>query len=401
MLQFDQTKCTHCNQCLSACPFGAIENRNGQLSVGAACKLCRACVKACPEGAISIASAKPSAHVRKEDYRGILVYVEHTEGTIHPVTYELIGKAQELCKVTKEKVSCLLIGKDITAPAHELLRYGVDTVYVYDNEAFAFFRADIFANAFEDCVKKHKPSAVLVGATYTGRSLAPRVAARLKTGLTADCTSLQMRANSDLVQIRPAFGGNIMAQIVTPRHRPQMATVRYKVMRAARPDCEQSGAVVFETLSKNLLSSGIRLLHIKERAPCPDITSAEVLVVAGRGVHNQAGMALVEEFAGLLGAQMAFTRPMVEARWGDYTQQVGLSGRTVKPRLLVAFGVSGAVQFTAGMESSDCIFAVNQDPDAPIFHKAHYAVVGDLYQILPELIGRIRFYRNGRESLAL
>ena len=232
------------------------------------------------------------------------------------------------------------------------------------------------------------PSSVLVGGTANGRSLAPRVATRLRTGLTADCTVLDMSENTDLDQIRPAYGGNIMAHINTPKHRPQFATVRYKVFSAPQPAAPH-GRLVMRTLPPEKLASGIETLACREKAAVRSIEEAEVLVVCGRGVRRREDIALLEDLAGRLGGMVAGTRAVVEAGWLDARRQIGLSGRTVKPKLIITCGVSGAIQFVAGMSASDCIVAINSDPEASIFKIAHVALVGDLYAIVPELVTKI------------
>ncbi len=231
---------------------------------------------------------------------------------------------------------------------------------------------------------------MLVGATTVGRSLAPRVAARFRTGLTADCTILDMKENSDLVQIRPAFGGNIMAQIVNPNHRPQLATVRYKVMDAPCRSDEISGKINVEYMDKNKFKSGIDVLKVTKKEVEVGISDADVIVAVGRGVKSEKDMDMIKELADLLGAQVAVTRPLVEAGWADAKLQIGLSGRTVKPKLIITCGISGAVQFAAGMNNSDVIVSINNDPKASIFNVAHYGIIGDLYEVIPKLIEDIK-----------
>ena len=263
-------------------------------------------------------------------------------------------------------------------------------MFVYDAPALARFRIEPYANVFEDFVKAERPAAILVGATPVGRQLAPRVAARLHTGLTADCTVLDMLENTDLIQIRPAFGGNIMAQIVTPNHRPQMATVRYKVMDAPTRSEAPSGEITERAVTPAMLESGVTVLGVTPKEPEQFIEGVDVLVAAGRGVKKEEDLALLEELAELLGGQLACTRPLAESGWVEAKRQVGLSGRTVRPRLIITCGVSGAVQFVAGMQGADLIVAINQDEKAPIFKTAHYGLVGDLYEIVPRLIERIK-----------
>ena len=312
---------------------------------------------------------------------------------MHPVTLELLGKARELSKVTGHPVYALFMGNGIDAAAHELLHYNVDKVFVYDAPELARFQIEPYTAVFENFIQTVKPSSILVGATTVGRQLAPRVAARMKTGLTADCTILEMDENTDLSQIRPAFGGNIMAHIKTPNHRPQMATVRYKIMNAPERAEKESGEIVVCTIEKEKLLSHVRVLDIVEKPKETFIENADVLVVAGRGVKKPEDLKMLEKLADLLGGQLACTRPMVEAGWLDAKCQIGLSGRTVRPKLIITCGVSGAVQFTAGMNHAETIVAINKDPKAPIFKTAHYCLTGDLYEILPRLIEKIEMGR--------
>lgn len=389
-LRINRDQCINCGVCKDACPFGAISDLNGHPAISEECRLCQACLAVCPVAAISMDQAALPTQQSGCAWRGIMVYAEVSAGAIHPVTIELIGEAARLAKRTGEPVSALLIGYELQQPSAELLRYGIDRVYCYDYPELHHFRVDTHANVFADCIKRTRPSIVLVGATATGRSLAPRLAARFRTGLTADCTELQIKENGDLVQIRPAFGGNIMAQIITPHSRPQFATVRYKVMNPATVVPDPHGVVEHCSVAPEQLNSGIEVLHRQQLAKSASITDAEVLVVAGRGVKDRAGLALLEELAELLGGQLASTRALVEAGWLPHARQIGLSGRTVKPNLCITCGVSGAVQFTAGMNKAEHIFAINQDATAPIFAVAHYGLVGDLYQIVPLLISRLK-----------
>ncbi|HEY8463700.1 MAG TPA: electron transfer flavoprotein subunit alpha [Bacillota bacterium] len=388
-LTINAALCNRCGICITRCPFGALAMEAGEVTLNAGCKLCKLCIKQCPVGAITLEKTATEG-INKLAWRGILVYVEHLDGVVHPVTLELIGKARELAGKIHQPVFALWIGAGIAERAAQLLQYGVDQVLVYDDEALRYFRADLYANLFEDGINELKPTAVLVGATSVGRSLAPRVAARFRTGLTADCTQLEIKPNTDLVQIRPAFGGNIMAQIVTTRTRPQFATVRYKVMEPATPVTAPTGTVLRREVSPKRLQSGLQVVEVIPKEKQENISDAEVLVVAGRGVKNRSDLALLQELADLLHGQLACTRPLVEAGWLSYTRQIGLSGRTVKPKLIITCGVSGAVQFTACMNSAEQIFAINLDRNAPIFKVAHYGIVGDLYQILPRLIAKIK-----------
>jgi electron transfer flavoprotein alpha subunit len=374
---------------INICPFGAMQEKDGKIEVTAACKMCKLCVKKGPKGVMEFVEDKVQK-IDKSKWRGIAVYVDHVEGNIHPVTYELIGKAKELAAKINQPVYAVFVGYDIKDKASELLHYGIDEAFVYDYEELKDFRIEPYTAALEDFINKIKPGTFLVGATTVGRSLAPRVAARFRTGLTADCTILDMRENTDLVQIRPAFGGNIMAKILNPNHRPQLATVRYKVMDAACRADGISGKVTVASIDKNKLKSGISVIKVIKKVVEEDISEADVIVAAGRGVKSEKDMNMIKELANLLGAQVATTRPLIEAGWADAKKQIGLSGRTVKPKLIITCGVSGAVQFVAGMNNSDTIISINTDPKAPIFDVAHYGIVGDLYDILPKLIENIK-----------
>lgn len=389
-LEVHQDKITDAKALVSICPFGALEEKDGVVSINAACKMCKLCVKKGPKGAVEYVEDDKKPAIDKSKWRGIAVYVDHVDGEIHPVTYELIGKARELAAKINHPIYAVFIGKNIKEKANELLHYGVDKVFVYDKEQLDRFKIESYTAVLEDFITKNHPTALLVGATTVGRQLAPRVAARMKTGLTADCTILDMDENTDLSQIRPAFGGNIMAHILTPNNRPQMATVRYKVMNAPKREDVIHGQVEICEISDEKIKSNVKVLDIVKKDPEQFIENADVLVVAGRGVKKQEDLTMIEELANLLGGQMACTRPLVEAGWADAKQQIGLSGRTVRPKLLIACGISGAIQFVAGMDHSDCIVAINSDEKAPIFKNAHYCLYGDLYEVLPGLIQKVK-----------
>ncbi|HYE81099.1 MAG TPA: electron transfer flavoprotein subunit alpha/FixB family protein [Clostridia bacterium] len=389
----NQNKAANPEELVELCPFSAIEYLEGQLQINAACKMCKICVKSGPAGVFELKEETVKA-IDKAQWKGIAVYVEHRSGEIHPVTYELIGKAKEMAGKINHPVYCVFLGHDIKGKAYKILEYGVDNVFVYDNKELEHFRIEPYTAVIEDFINKVKPSVVLVGGTTTGRSLAPRAAARFRTGLTADCTVLDIQENTDMDQIRPAFGGNIMAHIFTPNHRPQFATVRYKIFSAPEITGEAKGKVILCAIEKSRLDSRIKVLDIREKEKVEAIEDAEVIVVAGRAFKKQEDLQMVHQLADLLGARVAATRPVIEAGWADARKQIGLSGRTVKPKLIITCGVSGSVQFAAGMNNSECIIAINNDPHAPIFNVAHYGIVGDVYEIIPELIKDIREYKN-------
>lgn len=376
-------------QLVQLCPFSAISYESERLDIGMACKMCKLCLKNGPPGLLELVEdVRPE--IDKAAWRGVAVYAEVREGGLHKVVYELIGKALELARVAGEPVYALLCGADIAEQAEQLLYYGVDRVFVCDDSRLRDFRSDIYANVFAAFINRVNPSVVMVGATNIGRTLAPQVAARFRSGLTADCTMLEMGETRDLVQIRPAFGGNIMAQIITPRHRPQFCTVRYKIFPAAAKKDRRKGEIVVLALPSDSLDSRIEVLSQTAKPREVDISEAEIIVAVGRGIKSKESLRLAEELAALLGGVTACTRPLVEAGWFDAKRQIGLSGRTVKAKLIITLGISGFVQFTAGMRGCDCIIAVNTDKNAAIFDVAHFGLVGDLYEITSGLIAKLK-----------
>ena len=393
-IKIHQDKAENKEKLAAICPFKAIELNNNELSINAGCRMCRLCVKN-GGGVFEYVEERDSTPaVDKSQWRGIAVVAEITEGAVHPVTFELIGKARELAAKVNYPVYCLMMGYQISDLAKKILEYGADEVFVYDLPELQYFRIEPYTAVVEDFIRKVKPSSVLVGGTVSGRSLAPRTAARFRTGLTADCTKLDISESTDLDQIRPAYGGNIMAHINTPRHRPQFATVRYKIF-SIPPKTEPKGKITNCTLEKDKLKSAIEIISMTEKAKEVGIEDAEVLVVGGRGLKKPEDLAMLEELAKLLNGRVASTRALVEAGWTDPKQQIGLSGRTVKPKLLIACGVSGAIQFVAGMDGAEHIIAINTDPKASIFKVAHVGITGDLYKIIPELIEKIKSQKAG------
>ncbi len=388
-LKFDMSLCNLCRRCIEKCPFDALRIGKDGIYANEKCRMCSVCVKSCPQHAIKYEQVARS--VDKEKWKDILIYAEQENGDIHPVVYELIGEARKLAEKVNYDVKCVIVGgKGSRKNAEKLLPYGVKEVFVYEHEGFEGFKADCYSDAVADCISAIYPSCVLIGATACGRSLAPRLSTRFHTGLTADCTELQMKDNTDLVQIRPAFGGNIMAQIVITESRPQFATVRYKVMDKAKKVDEPFGKITMCEATDMMVRSGIDIIERAVITRSKSIEEEDVLVVAGRGVKTAKDVEMVRELAEVLGGQLCFTRPMVEGGYGDSAHQIGLSGRTVKPKLIITCGVSGAVQFTACMNSSQTIVAINTDPDAQIFRIAHYRIVDDLYKIVPELTAKIK-----------
>lgn len=371
------------------CPFGAIVIEQGQAVVTAACKMCRLCVRKGPPGVFELRETAEQP-VDLSDWSGIAVYVEHEQGVVHPVTLELLGKAGELAKVSAQPIYCLFIGRGTASAAEKLRSYQVDTIFVYDDPELEHFRIEPYSAAFADFIAAIRPAVVLVGGTTVGRSLAPRLAARFRTGLTADCTSLEIQQDGALAQIRPAFGGNIMAHIITPKRRPQFATVRYKIFPMPVPETRKRGTITVRHVQPEWFNSAIHVVEIMPKPRAKGIEDAEVIVAAGRAIKKAQDLEMLRELAGLLNGEIAGTRPMIEAGLVEPQRQIGLSGRTVKPKLLITCGISGAIQFVAGMKGSETILSINNDPEANIFKVAHYCLVGDLYRIVPALIERIK-----------
>jgi electron transfer flavoprotein alpha subunit len=315
------------------------------------------------------------------DYKGLMVFAEQHEGRIHPVSYELLGKGTEIARKLGIEVSSVLLGSEMGDEVNELFYYGAEKVYYFDHPTLRDFDLLNYKHNLVRLVIEVKPETVLVGATHLGRSLGPRVACALATGLTADCTGLEVGDEGNLVQIRPAFSGNIFAHIRTTT-RPQMATVRYKVMQKLERDTSRTGEIVRK--DADIIDSVLRIVS-KESAGSVNIAEADVVVCGGRGLKSAADFALMEELAAALGGVVGCSRPIVDDGWIGKEHQVGFSGNTVKPRLYVAVGVSGSPQHLAGMRDSDVIVAINADPSAPIFRVADYGIVGDLYQVVPKL----------------
>ncbi|MDO4554779.1 MAG: electron transfer flavoprotein subunit alpha [Lachnospiraceae bacterium] len=389
LLHFNAARCDLCGECIKKCPFSALSMGEEGIEVNAACRMCGVCVKSCPQEAIRF--EQKAGTVDKKEWKDILIYAEQENGQIHPVVYELIGEAKKLAENVGYKVHAVLVGDEGTKEnAKKLIPYGVERIFVYEHAGFCGFKADCYTDALADCISTLKPSVVLVGATSTGRSLAPRLSTRFHTGLTADCTKLMMKENTDLVQIRPAFGGNVMAQILITNSRPQFATVRYKVMDKAKKVQNPVGRIEICPVSDELVKSAITVQKIQPIEHKRSIEEEDVLVVAGRGVTSDQDMEILCELTKELGGQLCFTRPMVEEGYGDTAHQIGLSGRTVKPKLILTFGVSGAIQFTACMNSAECIVSINNDPGAQIFDIAHYCINGDVSEIAPALLKQVK-----------
>jgi electron transfer flavoprotein alpha subunit len=390
MLKIDHAICNRCGLCRKACPFGAIAAEGDRVAVDERCTLCGACVNVCPQSALSIERRQASAEELAR-YRGVFVWAEFDSkaDSLVPrkVVHELLSQGRRLADRLGEPLVAVALGGRRLEGLEGLCHQGADRVIACRHARLESYSTDGFTTALAAVVAKERPSVLLFGATPNGRDLAPRVAARLRFGLTADCTGLEIDADGRLVQTRPAFGGNIMASIVSPYTRPQAATVRPNVFPAAVPDPRRPVAI--EEFPIHLSKAAIRtqvVERIEAAAADGKIEEARVLVSAGRGCGEPSNLDLLRRLAHRLGGTLAGSRAIVELGWIPHTLQVGQSGTTVGPDLYIAVGISGAVQHIVGMRSSKKIIAINKDPDAPIFKIADLGIVGDAHAILPKLL---------------
>ncbi|MBA3014992.1 MAG: FAD-binding protein [Proteobacteria bacterium] len=391
MLTIDTEKCIGCGVCEDQCSFGAIVVVAGIAEVNDKCTLCGNCVDNCEPGALFIEKADQASGVDLTAYSGVWVYAEYRHGALAPVALELLGIGRQIADQKGVTLSAVLLGEGLAGQAETLIAHGADTVYVADAPELAPFTDDAYANVLEDLIAQHKPEIVLAGATAIGRSFIPKVATALGAGLTADCTDLAVDEEGHLLQTRPAFGGNIMATIVCPDTRPQMATVRPLVMKALPKVTTRIGQIVVLDPKDLRLHSRVEVLSsILEDEDKINLSEANIVVAGGRGVGDAKGFALIQELADILGGAVAASRAAVDAGWINYPHQVGQTGKTVAPKVYICCGISGAIQHLVGMSSSDTIIAINKDPNAPIFDIATYGIVGDLFEVLPKLIDNLR-----------
>ena len=396
MIEVIDQSCVGCGACVKACAYDAIR-LEGKLAVIDIdkCTLCGACVQACPFDAIVI-RRQGAVQTDLQEHQGIWIFAEQKEGAIAPVVLELLGKGRDLAEQMEAELSAVLLGSEVESLASELIAFGADQVIVVDDPELKNFRDSRHAKALTELALKYKPAVILAGATVTGRSFIPRVAIDLHTGLTADCTGLDYDPETgNLLQTRPAFGGNIMATIITSNHRPQMATVRHKVMNSLPRDDSRSGIVIQEQVDFDLDEEDSAWLGFEpEAGTLVNITEANIIVSGGRGLKDAKNFALLEELAAALGGAVGASRAAVDAEWIPYSHQVGQTGKTVKPTVYIACGISGAIQHLAGMSSADYIIAINKDPDAPIFKVADLGIVGDLFEVLPALTKKVKELRG-------
>jgi electron transfer flavoprotein alpha subunit len=384
--------CSGCGSCLPVCLWEAIaiENRYAKISMEK-CTLCGACIEVCPAKAIEI-FPEQNFSGNLGNYQDVWVFAEQKNGIIQSITFELLGEGRKLADILKTSLCAVLLGNDIHSQIKHLTSRGADRVYLVDHPQLAYFQDEPYANILIDLIQRHKPTIFLFGATAIGRSLAPRVAVSANAGLTADCTSLEIDPETGhLFQTRPTFGGNIMATIITPNNRPQMATVRHKVMKEP-VICEGHQAkICVEEFSESFFNSRTkRLGYEPEPTTTICLTEADIIVSGGRGLQESDNFHLIYELAEVLGAGVGASRAAVDAGWISYSHQVGQTGKTVCPKIYIACGISGQIQHLAGISSSDTIIAINKDIDAPIFQVADFGLVGDLFEILPLLTKTFR-----------
>ncbi len=394
MLIIDENKCTGCQKCIKVCPSeGALVIKGKVVEVDLnRCTLCSACVSICPVDAMQIKRKAKTADTSA--YADVWVFAELDGEKLKPVVAELLGKGRELAENLKQNLAAVVLGRslEIDKCLDKLAAQGADKIYTVADEIFADYSTDAYTYALSSLINRHKPEILLFGATHLGRDLAPAVAANLGLGLTADCTGLSINEEGLLLQTRPAFGGNVMADIICPNTRPQMATVRPNVMEALAPEPERTAEIISEKvkIEEDIVRTEILESFFSDDGHEIGIEEAEIIITGGRGLASKDDFSLLEELADALGGIVGCSRPIVEKGWMPKSRQVGQSGKTVSPKLYITCGVSGAIQHKVGIRNSDIIIAINKDENAPIFELADLAVVGDLYEIVPELIEIIK-----------
>lgn len=396
MLKISEELCIGCGICEDSCPFGAIEIIDGLAVAGDSCTLCGACVEACEVEAITLDILQAKKQDDFASWKGVWVFCEFRRGELARVSLELLGIGRELAEKRGVQLSAVLFGSGTGETAARLIGHGADNVYHCDNVVFADFREDVFSKVTASLIKEYKPEIVLAGATAIGRSFIPGVATVLDAGLTADCTQLEIReSDGALLQTRPAFGGNIMATIVCETSRPQMATVRPKVMKEREFDESRKGQIIQVSLKEDQIQSRIRVVEsVVSEETNVNIQEADILISGGRGLESAKGFDLVRQLADVMDANVSASRAVVDAGWIPYPHQVGQTGKTVAPKLYIACGISGAIQHVAGMQSAETIVAINRDKNATIFNVADYGIVGDIFEIVPKLINKIEERRK-------
>jgi len=384
-LIIDKETCTGCESCISACPFGALSMKEGIAVVDDKCTFCGACVDVCPVTAITLEKDEKAVTIDLGAYKDVWIFIEHEQGKVSNVSFELLGEGRKLANVLGCKLCGMIFGESVDPFVKEAIAYGAEKVFVMESPVLKQYRTDPYACAAVNLIRKYKPEIVLFGATTQGRDFAGTVATTLGAGLTADCTGLEIDPETKyLKQTRPAFGGNIMATILDyPNYRPQMSTVRPKVFPMPARDDSRKGEVIKEPLPMTEDQVRTRVLEFLKGAEGVNLMDAEIIVSGGRGVGSGDGFKPLRELAATLKAAIGASRAAVDSGWIPYEHQVGQTGRTVRPKIYFACGISGSIQHQAGMKTSDIIVAINKDPEAPIFKIATFGIVGDLFTVVP------------------
>lgn len=395
LIEIDTDKCNGCGDCLAVCPFDALEIINGKARVKDTCTLCGACSEACQYQAILLEPVTEKATIKEDRFQGVWVFAEQRNGKLKSVAYELVSQGRKLADVLGTELCAVCFGHSIDG-TKELIHYGADKVYLADDPALADCPEDLYTAQLVNLIRRYQPEILLAGATSLGRSFIPRVAALLETGLTADCTGLEIDSETKLLlQTRPTFGGNVMATITCRNQRPQMATVRPRVFKKGTPDINRQGQIIKIDFDKRAVTSRTKLISfVEDLTEKVKLEDTDIIVSGGRGLGKPENFQLISELAEVLGAAVGSSRPPVDEGWIPYSHQVGQTGKTVCPKLYIACGISGAVQHLAGMQTSEIIVAINEDPNAPIFEVATYGIVGDLFEIVPRLIAKLKEVRG-------
>ena len=389
-IQIDLDKCVGCGNCVPACPFGLLEIVDDKVQLKEGCTFCGACQEACAYEAIII-EAVPEVEAVSDSHRGIWVFAEQRDGELKGVAYELLAKGRELADALQTDLSAVCFGHGIDG-VNRLVAHGADKVYLVDSPDLANNQEDLYTRQLIELIQQYKPEVVLAGATSLGRAFIPRVAAILKTGLTADCTGLDIDTEKRLLlQTRPTFGGNIMATIICQAKRPQMSTVRPRVFKKNAPDENRKGQIIKVDFNREGITSRTKLLNfVEDLTETVKIEDADIIISGGRGLGKAENFEIIRELASAMGAAVGASRAVVDEGWIPYSHQVGQTGKTVCPKLYIACGISGAVQHLAGMQTSDVIVAINDDANAPIFEVANYGIVGDLFKVVPMLTEKLK-----------